>query len=249
MSNTAHRAFTPFPPAVFMGFATSHAATSYPPLRAGISSGAAFTVIDNCLAVMGTVVLTEISAGPGPQTISNTNIHSRIVGLGSQGRHVSALSSEPLHYISAGGFAINERAEGSASNEFSTYVRNLYRTLQQEPVIDGFNHPGQPILVKVFENYPNAAAQWIQDHIARPSRPSTAADVLKLLCRFKPHTPVWRRDIVAAALESTSVEVRDAAIQAVESWAEPELLALLRVHSDTGPWLADYAAQIIRDIG
>jgi len=132
--------------------------------------------------------------------------------------------------------------------EFEIHVHNLYQTLQQEPVLDGFNHPGLSILIRAFESYPNVAAQWMHDQITNLSRPSIAADILRLLCRFKPHTSAWRRDVVVAALQSKSDELRDAAIQAVETWAEPELVALLKAHSDTAPWLADYATQVIRDL-
>jgi phosphatidylethanolamine/phosphatidyl-N-methylethanolamine N-methyltransferase len=136
----------------------------------------------------------------------------------------------------------------AASNGFNVYVQNLHQTLQQEPVLDGFDHPGLSLLIEAFEDYPDSATQWIQDQLTSPTRPSVAADILRLLCRFKPRTPSWRRDIVVAALESKSDEVRDAAIQAVETWREPELLAALRAHSDAAPWLADYATQVIRDL-
>jgi hypothetical protein len=187
----------------------------------------------------GLAFLIAANVGPRIQTKSNTDIHSHIVGLGTGWKQVATLSSEPFHYISS---------EGFVRSEFSICVRDLYLTLQQEPVLDGFNHPGQPILIKIFESYPGAASEWMLDHITKLSYPSRTADIIRLLCRFRPRTSAWRSQIVAAALRSSSVEVRDAAIQAVESWAEPELVSLLRKHSDTAQWLAEYAAQIIRDI-
>ena len=82
----------------------------------------------------------------------------------------------------------------------------------------------------------------------RASLIEKVADILQLLGRFTPYTSVWRREIIAAALNSPSVEVRDAATQAVKSWAEPELTALLRSHVEITPWLAAYAAQVARDL-
>lgn len=128
------------------------------------------------------------------------------------------------------------------------HLRDVHQSLQQEPVLDGFDHPGLTILIDAFGNYPDAAARWMKDQLANPARASVAADILRLLCRFKPGTPVWRSEIVATALQSNADELRDAAIQAVESWAEPELVMLLEGHADAAPWLADYAAQVLEDL-
>ena len=132
--------------------------------------------------------------------------------------------------------------------EYPPFCSELFWSLQQDPVIDGFNHAGQTILMKAFEDHPRVAARWTRDYITEPPRPSIAADILRLLGRLRPHTLEWRRAIVAVALKSESIEICDAAIQAVESWADPELVALLRSHSDPASWLADYAAHVVRDL-
>ena len=65
---------------------------------------------------------------------------------------------------------------------------------------------------------------------------------------MKPYRLEWRYQIVSAALGLPSLDIRDAAIQAVESWAETELIELLLSHTDSAPWLAEYAAQVVRDL-
>jgi phosphatidylethanolamine/phosphatidyl-N-methylethanolamine N-methyltransferase len=136
----------------------------------------------------------------------------------------------------------------AAPDDFRVHLRDLYQALQQEPVLDGLDHPGVAILIEAFEDDPDVAARWMLNQLADPAGPAMVSDILRLLCRFKPQTSAWRRNVVAAALRSTSVELRDAAIQAVESWGDPELVALLSAHADVAPWLDDYATQVVKDL-
>jgi hypothetical protein len=127
-------------------------------------------------------------------------------------------------------------------------ARDVYNTLQQEPLRDGFYHPAESILVQAFAVQPKAAADWFCKYLSQRPTSSTSAEILRLLSRFTPYTPEWRRNIVEVALLSTSAEVRDAAMQAVESWADPALVSVLRAHSESERWLAKYAEQIVRDL-
>lgn len=148
------------------------------------------------------------------------------------------LSSAPITFVSSEQRPLNtERV-----------ARDLHQALQQEPIHDGFNHPAERILMQAFAAQPEQAAAWVFNCLDKRPESSTSADILRLLCRFTPYTSAWRGQIVRVALRSTSVEVRDAAMQAVESWAEPELVGVLRSHTETEKWLADYAAQIICDL-
>jgi hypothetical protein len=125
----------------------------------------------------------------------------------------------------------------------------LHQALQQEPVLDGFNHSGEAILQRMFDEHPLEASAWVANSIANKNASSCAAEVLKLLCRFNPQSADWRLSIVKSALQSSSDEVRDVAIQAIEAWGEPALLDLLRSHSEKVSWLADYARQVLFDFG
>ena len=54
--------------------------------------------------------------------------------------------------------------------------------------------------------------------------------------------------LVRDGLAMDSVEIRDAAIQAAESWGDSELLDVLRSHSETEPWLQQYILDVIDDL-
>ena len=54
--------------------------------------------------------------------------------------------------------------------------------------------------------------------------------------------------LVRDGLAKNSVEVRDAAIQAAESWGDSELIEVLKAHSETEPWLRQYLNDVIDDL-
>jgi hypothetical protein len=147
----------------------------------------------------------------------------------SASQHLQSISSDGLDHIA----------------RLSTV---LSHALQQEPVLDGFHHPAESILQEMFRDHPAESSKWVLGHLSERGAYSRAADVLKLLCRFKPESADWRRSIVEIALQSSSDEVRDIAIQAIESWDEPDLIPILRAHPERVPWLADYASQVLRDL-
>ena len=130
----------------------------------------------------------------------------------------------------------------------NAYVENLRQALLQEPVLDGFDHSGVAILRNAFLEFPIPVAEWVYKTIAYPIGPSLSAEILKLISRFMPLTSKWRLDLISHALQSNSEEVRDAAIQSIEAWKEPELIELLKIHSDSSKWLAEYAAQVVKDL-
>ena len=46
-----------------------------------------------------------------------------------------------------------------------------------------------------------------------------------------------------------NVEMRDAAVQAIESWGERDLIDVLRTHQEPEPWLREYIQDVIDDLG
>ena len=74
------------------------------------------------------------------------------------------------------------------------------------------------------------------------------ADTLRLLTQLTPATPEWRAKLIEEALRSPSVVVRDAAIQAIETWEEPALFSLLRRHVDPDAWLQSYKTTLIAQL-
>lgn len=52
-----------------------------------------------------------------------------------------------------------------------------------------------------------------------------------------------------AALANNDLEIRDAAVQAAESWTDIEVLEVLQGHSEKVPWLREYVDSVIEDLG
>ena len=57
-----------------------------------------------------------------------------------------------------------------------------------------------------------------------------------------------RRTLVRSGLAVDNVEIRDATVQAPESWDEPDLATILRQHHETEPWLRRYILDVINDL-
>lgn len=129
----------------------------------------------------------------------------------------------------------------------SCKLADYHRALLNEPVLDGFDHPGSAILARHIANDPELTRSLLSEILGNSSRISEAADTIRLLSRLKPFDARWRQSVVRLALLSPSLAIRDAAMQAVESWAEFELLELLKQHPESDAWLANYARQIIAD--
>ena len=56
--------------------------------------------------------------------------------------------------------------------------------------------------------------------------------------------------LVEQALQHEDVEVRDAAVYAIEHWEDPKCIDLLRDHLAREPeeWLRDYMSQVLEDL-
>ncbi|MGH9802359.1 MAG: hypothetical protein ACRD82_18500, partial [Blastocatellia bacterium] len=85
--------------------------------------------------------------------------------------------------------------------------------------------------------------------ISSPAKSSGfKAGLLRLLSRQKPFTEAWRLQVIQSGLSSSSIELRDAAVQAAESWEDVSAARLLRAHNEPCAWLADYSSRVIRDL-
>jgi hypothetical protein len=116
-----------------------------------------------------------------------------------------------------------------------------------EPVIDGMGHPAEPVLGEMISAYSASALEKVTAFIFG-KRTTQGADLLRLLSRMMPGATAWRFEIVRRALATPHVELRDAAIVAIESWADRQAIVLLKSHRESEKWLAAYAAQVLRDL-
>ena len=118
------------------------------------------------------------------------------------------------------------------------------------PVEDGVRHPAERIIAKsLAQPGEKRAVRWLREFCVDASNPSFAASVLRCLARVPcTGSDSWRVGLVRDGLAKNSVEVRDAAIQAAESWGDSELLEVLKAHSETEPWLRQYLNDVIDDL-
>ena len=124
----------------------------------------------------------------------------------------------------------------------------LLALLEEEPLVDGVSHPAEQTLQRELESGALDAAS-LRRLCLDVDRPSFSAAALRCLARTgRPENSEWRQALIREGLSAPDPVLRDAAIQAVEEWAEAPLGALLESHRDPLPWLHDYAQEVARDL-
>ena len=127
----------------------------------------------------------------------------------------------------------------------------LWAVFQANPVEDGIDHLGEVKISEALQSmdgYPVLA--WLKAFSVDTDHPHFAASVLRCLGRQqRPGTVSWRMGVVRKALSTNSVDIRDAAAQAAESWGGLEMRDVLQEHTtDPVPWLQEYILEILNDI-
>lgn len=128
------------------------------------------------------------------------------------------------------------------------------------PVEDGFDHPLTEVLVRELlrdgEEAMSRIRGWIFDEslfkgvvtlkcLGRFSQPMTTAR----RWRVKNERYVeWCLEIVKDALKHDDIEMRDAAVQAAETWEGEDLIAVLQAHDEPVDYLSKYIEQVIIDL-
>ena len=126
---------------------------------------------------------------------------------------------------------------------------NLCSAFDSEILEDGVNHPADDILANALKNEDELSfLAWLSKVSLNIERPSFAASILRCLGRQKPGTAIWRTDLVRKALNVKNVQIRDAAVQAVENWADSNLISVLEKHKEPEQWLAEYIDMVINDL-
>ena len=136
-----------------------------------------------------------------------------------------------------------------ADSVFRQVDERIRAALETDPVEDGYTHPAEVFLEGIVRDKGGAAGDWLIGVISgqRWNR-SLAAGLLRLLSRQKPLTAAWRLHVIRLALSSPDIELRDAGIQAAESWEDRGAVELLQKHKEPCTWLADYIKRVIRDL-
>jgi hypothetical protein len=128
------------------------------------------------------------------------------------------------------------------------FEEQLHGMFVAEPIEDGVTHAAQSLIEKALEEDETLASEWIRAFVDAQG-PSFAAAALKCVGRLlSPGLEQWRMSLAEQALKHEDSEVRDAAVQALESWGGERAVEILTKHHEPRPWLQDYIDRVIRDL-
>ena len=127
----------------------------------------------------------------------------------------------------------------------------LHAAFESDPFENGMYHPAEQIIKKALQFPENQQIfDWFKDFSLDTEHPSFAASVLRCLGRqTNLGTYPWRAELVRRGLTADNVEIRDAAVQAAESWGDQELASILKSHHESESWLREYISDVISDLG
>jgi hypothetical protein len=123
--------------------------------------------------------------------------------------------------------------------------RYLERLFEEEAIEDGMEHPAEPVLLEAIRD--PTVVTFISDLMRDTSYRHRVA-LLRCVGRL-PFSLAgeWGIPLATKMLTSDDIEIRDAAIRALELWGVPSAIAALRAHSAKEPvkWLADYVRLVV----
>ena len=170
-------------------------------------------------------------------------------------------SSEPYdaHFLPAVGRVdvLGSRQEEAqvialAPEERARLLYPLRAAFEAEPVEDGMDHPAEEIIREALHctEDQRGVLEWLRTFSLDAERPNFAASVLRCLGRqARPGTDSWRTALVRSALIMDDAEIRDAAVQAAESWGGQDMRNVLEAHNEPLDWLRNYVRDVIEDLG
>ncbi len=126
----------------------------------------------------------------------------------------------------------------------------LLSAFQDEPIENGFNHPAERVIQQALRSNQSNAVSWIQAiYHENQNRASVAAAILRCVGRLsRGMVRPWGDFMIITGLSHSDVEVREAAVRAIEMWVDPSLSQVLQDHDEQVPWLRDYINQVIGDL-
>ena len=161
----------------------------------------------------------------------------------------SLFEMQLLGVVAEGGTANKRLLCENTDGAFRQIEDRIRLALECDMVEDGYTHPAEVYLEELFRDWGQEAGDWLIGIISgRRWNRSLAAGLLRVLSRQKPLTEEWRLSVIRSALSSADIELRDAGVQAAESWEDLGALEFLSKHSEPCTWLADYIRRVIRDL-
>ena len=146
------------------------------------------------------------------------------------------------------GFVARLHGTDVAVDQRRALFNDLYRSFETEPFENGIGHPAEHIIEDALDDA--STLDWIPEFCTDESDPGFAASVLRCLGRVPDagHGS-WRNELIRTALESSDIEIRDAAVQAAESWGGEGIIGILKAHQEPESWIREYIEDVINDLG
>jgi len=128
------------------------------------------------------------------------------------------------------------------------YEREILRLVAEHPVESGSFHPAEePLREWIAERGEDEVLGLWERQAAR--RPGLAADLLRCLGVLDAAlTAGWGHALMGRALASRSLDIRSAAVEALEHWADARARAILARSDERVPWLRDYVERVLDEI-
>lgn len=128
--------------------------------------------------------------------------------------------------------------------------RQLQNAFEHEPLEDGIRHAAEDIIRGALQSpHRQDVLEWLEAFALHKEDPVFAASTLRCLARVRSlGVPAWRAKLVQAGLMMDNIEMRDAAIQAAETWGDKEILGVLQAHAESSSWLRSYVEDVISDL-
>jgi predicted HAD superfamily Cof-like phosphohydrolase len=126
----------------------------------------------------------------------------------------------------------------------------LLSTLRAEPVENGVGHHAEELLKSAFMTAPEPTAMRTQSLFTELlGNPAVAAGLITCVGRLRFELV---RDVagslVVGGLAQANVEIREAAIGAIEQWGGKHFVPILEKHIEPETWLATYVDKVLRDL-
>ena len=145
---------------------------------------------------------------------------------------------------------ISPRANPAVIAEKERLAYRLRSAFEVEPFGDGMDHPADQIIEDALRSSGSQGVlDWVSAFSLDRERPNFASSILRCLGhQIHIGTPAWRAQLVRNALATDDIEIRDAAVQAAESWGGREVVNVLMLHNEPESWLQEYILEIIDDL-
>jgi len=174
-------------------------------------------------------------------------------------RHLRAAVSELLHAEAlqrngawlSGLLAPPRRREPNFQEYLPRLERGLLDSLREQPIEDGVTHPGEALLRRALRSYAAEVRAWLSEQtVSSVSRTFAERGSLLRLVGRMPRLQVapWGYALVASVLKDADLEVRDAAVKALELWRGPAALKILETHVESERWLSDHLRRLVEEL-